>query len=89
MVERRFAARYMDENVFSLLPPSSPKLCLRFVFSQLQSFVVSSNTHANVKEIPVHAVRRPYVTAGVALVGAGLIAATPAVTPPPKSPGGA
>jgi len=33
----------------------------------------------------MQAALRPYVTAGVALAGAGMIAATPAVAPPPTS----
>ncbi|NOR02670.1 hypothetical protein HGK72_21745 [Mycolicibacterium fortuitum] len=34
------------------------------------------------KEIELHLALRPYVTAGVALVGAGVIAVTPAIAPP-------
>lgn len=38
--------------------------------------------HPNNEENPVQLALRPYVTAGVALAGAGLIAATPTLIPP-------
>lgn len=42
-----------------------------------------ADTPAVAKETPLKLALRPYVTAGVALVGAGVIAATPVTAPPP------